>query len=225
MKRKDLHYFDYYVLLFFVLAFIGWIWEVALFCFTDHALINRGVYRGPYLPIYGVGGLLLCLFLGRLRRRPAAVFLISMLICSLLEYFTSYFLEKRWGIRWWDYSGHFLNLQGRICLLGAIFFGLGGAILVCVLLPLYERWYPRIPRGWRIGLTLLLLAIFVLDATYCAMRPNVGKGITSAAVYGGLRLLDIQSVNADLTGPQNAMAHYFLRAAALDAQQRHILLR
>lgn len=182
MKTKNIPYFDYYALLFFILAFIGWLWEVALFYVTDHAFINRGVYRGPYLPIYGVGGLLLCLFLRRLQTRPVAVFLISMVICSALEYFTSYFLEKRWGIRWWDYSGHFLNLQGRICLLGAVTFGLGGALLVCLLLPLYERWYQKMPKGWRIGLTLLFLIVFILDATYCAMRPNVGEGISATFV-------------------------------------------
>lgn len=182
MKTKNIPYFDYYTLLFFLLAFIGWLWEVALFYFTDHAFINRGVYRGPYLPIYGVGGLLLCLFLRRLKERPVMVFLISMVICSVLEFFTSYFLEKRWGIRWWDYSGHFLNLQGRICLLGAVTFGLGGTLLICLLLPFYERWYQKIPKGWRIGLTLLFLTIFILDATYCAMRPNVGEGISATFV-------------------------------------------
>ena len=63
MRKKRLpHEFEYYVLLFFLLAFAGWLWEVILYVFTEHAFINRGVYRGPYLPIYGVGGLLLCLF-------------------------------------------------------------------------------------------------------------------------------------------------------------------
>ncbi len=182
MKTKNVPYFDYYVLLFFLLAFIGWVWEVALFYVTDHAFINRGVYRGPYLPIYGVGGLLLCLSLRRLRHRPAIVFLVSMVVCSVLEYFTGYLLEKRWNIRWWDYSGHFLNLHGRICLLGAVIFGLGGALLVCLLLPLYERVYQKMPKGWRIGLTILFLLIFILDATYCTVSPNVGEGISATFV-------------------------------------------
>ena len=180
---KNHHTFGYYALLFFLLAFIGWLWEVALFWVTDHALINRGVYRGPYLPIYGVGGLLLCLLLQQWRKKPVLVFGLSMLLCSVLEYFTSYILEKRWGIRWWDYSGHFLNLQGRICLAGAVIFGLGGTLLVCLLLPYYEKWYERIPRGWRLGVTLSLLLIFVLDATYSAVRPNTGEGISEGAEF------------------------------------------
>lgn len=69
MKKKlssDRFYF--YVLLFFIVAFAGWLWEVLLFFFTEHAFINRGVYEGPYLPIYGVGGLLLCMLLYRIRK-------------------------------------------------------------------------------------------------------------------------------------------------------------
>lgn len=176
--KRDYHTFDYYVLLFFFLAFVGWLWEVALFLVTDHALINRGVYRGPYLPIYGAGGVLLCFLLCRLKSHPVLVFLCSMAICSGLEYFTSFFLEKLWGIRWWDYSGHFLNIHGRICLAGAVLFGLGGTFLVCLFLSLYEQWYHKLSQGWRLALTLILLTVFILDATYAAIWPNLGQGIS-----------------------------------------------
>lgn len=173
--------FDYYVLLFFVMAFLGWGWEVLLYLCTEHAFINRGVYRGPYLPVYGVGGLLLCFLFRKMRKKPLLVFLLSAAVCSLLEYFTSWFLEILWGIRWWDYSSHFLNLNGRICLTGAVVFGLGGTVLVCLLLPLYEKVYGKIPPKWRIGVCLLLLLLFIADATYCAVRPNTGWGISCSA--------------------------------------------
>lgn len=178
VKTGNFHEFDYYVLLFFSIAFLGWIWEVLLYFFTEHALINRGVYRGPYLPVYGVGGLLLCLCFSSARRKPVRVFIFSSVICCVLEYLTSFFLERRFGIRWWDYSGHFLNINGRICLLGAAAFGIGGAGLVCLYLPLYEKIYFKILKTWRIVFCLLALAAFVADGAYCAMQPNVGKGIT-----------------------------------------------
>jgi len=179
--EKRLRKFDYYVLLFFLVAFMGWLWEVALFYVTAHAFVNRGIYRGPYLPIYGVGGLLLCILLRPLQQKPLRVFGLSLLVCSVLEYLTSYFLELRWGIRWWDYSGHFMNLNGRICLLGAVIFGLAGVALVCFLLPLYDQFYQKLSVKWRVILCVLLLLIFVADATYCAVRPNVGKGISSGS--------------------------------------------
>lgn len=173
-----LHDFFYHTLLFFSMSFIGWIWEVLLYLVTDHAFVNRGVYRGPYLPIYGVGGLLLIFLLRSLRKRPLWVFLLSTAICSVLEYLTSFYLERHWGIRWWDYSGHFFNINGRICLLGAVTFGLGGTALVCLLLPLYDRIYLKISKKWLIMACILLLILFIADATYCTMRPNTGRGIS-----------------------------------------------
>ncbi len=166
------------MLLFFITAFAGSSWEVLLFLFTEHAFINRGVYEGPYLPIYGAGGLLLSMLLSRLREKPLLVFLLSMLICTVLEYFTSLFLECRWGIRWWDYSEHFLNLDGRVCLLGAIVFGLGGTALVCLFLPFFEKLYERILPKWRIALCFLLLLMFIGDGAWSAMHPNTGDGIS-----------------------------------------------
>lgn len=180
MREKKLpREFDYYVLLFFILAFAGWLWEVILYIFTEHAFINRGVYRGPYLPIYGVGGLLLCFLFRSFRKKPVRVFFLSALLCSVLEYLTSFYLERRFGVRWWDYSGHFLNISGRICLLGTVIFGLGGTALVCLFLPFYEKIYRRIPKRWRTALCMVFLLVFVIDAAYCAMHPNMGDGISS----------------------------------------------
>lgn len=170
--------FTFYVLLFFIAAFVGWLWEVFLFLFTEHAFINRGVYEGPYLPIYGAGALLLCMLLHRLRKKPLSVFIFSMFICTVLEYLTSFFLERKWGIRWWDYSGHFLNLNGRVCLLGAVVFGLCGTALVCLFLPFYEKLYVRVPVKWRRVASIFLLLVFIADGAWCAMRPNTGTGIS-----------------------------------------------
>lgn len=179
MNKKNKHSFDFYCLLFFALSFAGWLWEVLLHLFTSHAFINRGVYKGPYLPIYGVGGLLLSFLLKRFRKRPWLVFLLSLVICSVLEYFTSWFLEKKWGIRWWDYSEHFMNLDGRICLTGALVFGAGGTALVCYFVPLYEKWVEKLPLKLRLTICVLSLVIFAADAAHAEIRPNVGEGITS----------------------------------------------
>ncbi len=168
---------DFYVLLFFLLAFTGWLWEAGIYLVTEQSLVNRGVYYGPYLPIYGVGGLLLWFLLQKFYQRPVVTFLLSAAICSVLEYGASVLLEWKWGMRWWDYSEYFLNLNGRICLLGAVCFGLGGMLLNCYLLPYYMRMYHRIRPGWRMILCGILLAVFILDITYCAVKPHTGQGI------------------------------------------------
>lgn len=177
-KKSGRHPFSYFVLLFFSLSCVGWLWEGALYLVTQHTWINRGVCRGPYLPVYGSGGILLYLLLRPLRKKPIWLFMLSMAGCSALEYLTGYFLELQWGIRWWDYSGHFLNINGRICLLGAVLFGVGGVALFSVFLPIYEHIYEKLSFGWRRWLCLIFLAVFVADAAYCAMYPNTGTGIT-----------------------------------------------
>lgn len=183
-ENRTVRTFDFYVLLFFLVSFTGWLWEVGLFLVTRHAWINRGIYKGPYLPIYGVGGLLLWFLLHRLHNKPFLTFLLSAVLCSALEYFTSFFLEWRWGVRWWDYSGYHLDINGRVCLLGAVCFGLGGMALNCYLMPLYMRLYHKISRRTRLILCGVFLGIFLLDITYCAVRPNMGYGIsTSGRAY------------------------------------------
>ena len=169
----DMRTADFYVLLFFLLSFAGWVWEVTLYLVMDHVLVNSGVYRGPWLPIYGTGGLLLWFILHKYSQRPVVTFLFSMLICTVFEYIGSVFLELVWGVRWWDYSDRFLNIDGRVCLIGAICFGLFGMLLNCVLLPFYMKLYHKMHVRWRIILCGILLIFFVADVTYCAVDPNM----------------------------------------------------
>ncbi len=178
MKRIESHYFDYYVLLFFCLSFLGWLWEVLLCLFSGAGFVNRGVYYGPYLPVYGIGGLLLMLLFHAKRKQPFFVFFASALLCTALEYAAAVWLEYRWGVRWWDYSGSFLNVDGKICFLCSVGFGIGGVLLICFFQPLYHKFYHKMTRGMRIVLCILLIILFVMDAAYSIIKPNSGANIT-----------------------------------------------
>jgi len=115
------------ILLFFAFSFIGWVWEVSLHLITDGVFVNRGVLHGPWLPIYGTGGVMILAVLNKFREKPLVEFLLTIVLCGCVEYFTSWFLEiTHNGQKWWDYSGYFLNLNGRICAEGLLVFGLGG---------------------------------------------------------------------------------------------------
>jgi len=179
MKEKITHPFDYYALLFFTTAFAGWLWEVLLYLITAHTFVNRGVYKGPYLPIYGAGCVILILFLHRLRKHPAVVFVLSCVFCTILEYFSGAWLLWKWNIRWWDYRGHLGNINGHICLISSIGFGLGGVLLICVFQPVFNKYYHRMPFGIRIILCIVFILIFITDAAYSAMLPNTGEHINT----------------------------------------------
>lgn len=166
------------VLLFFVFSFFGWCWEVLLFLLKDGTLINRGTMFGPWLPIYGSGALLILIFLRRWVNRPILTFFVVMFVCCVLEYFTSWSLEFFTGMRWWDYSGFFLNLHGRIYLLGALTFATGGSACIYFLGPKLDNLLRRIPRTSKICLCIVLVCLFTFDLAYSRKYPNTGEGVT-----------------------------------------------
>lgn len=175
------------ILMFFTFAFIGWLWEVGLNLFMTGEFVNKGTLIGPYLPIYGFGGVLLIIFLKPLREKPILVFLLATFICAVIEYFTSVYLEYVYHMKWWDYSGFFLNINGRICLEGLILFGLGGCTGIYVVAPLLDNIYKKIPINIKTILLTFLIIVFIFDFIHSSIYPNNGKGITTSA----LKIVDI----------------------------------
>ena len=106
------------------------------------------------------------------------MFLLLSLI-HILEYFSSYLLEKiHHGIRWWDYTGYFLNLNGRICAEGLLVFGLGGMAIAYVLAPLLDSIIRKVEVKRLVVTCVVLLSVFAADQIYSVKYPNEGKGIT-----------------------------------------------
>ena len=124
-----------YFALFIIYSFIGWLMEVTLTLVEDKKLINRGFLIGPYCPIYGTGCLLLITLLNKYKNDIVILFIMSIVICSILEYTTSYVMEKLFKARWWDYSRFKFNINGRICLETMIPFGLLGVLVVYYINP------------------------------------------------------------------------------------------
>ena len=101
-----------------------------------------------------------------------------MVICSIIEYGSSWWLEYTKGVRYWDYSNYFMNLNGRICLEGALVFGLGCCAVVYFAGPLVAGQIDRLSPRRQTALCLLLLALYGADNVYSTLHPNVGEGIT-----------------------------------------------
>lgn len=186
-KRKWIasqNYLRYYsiwsvILIFFTLSFAGWLWEVSLHLITDGEFANRGVLHGPWLPIYGCGSVMILLLLNKFRRKPAAEFVLAIILCGCVEYFTSLFLESlHGGTRWWDYTGYFLNLHGRICAEGLLTFGIGGMAVVYVLVPFLDGVFRKLPARTLMVTACILVVVFAADQLYSVKYPNEGKGIT-----------------------------------------------
>lgn len=167
-----------YILMFFTFAFIGWLWEVLLHVITEGRFVNRGTMLGPWLPIYGYGGILILVLLKPLRNKPALFFISSMVLAGIVEYSTAWYLETVKGAKWWDYSGYFLNLNGRICLEGLFIFGLGGAAITYFIGPILNELYSKIKPRVSFIICIVLLVLYGTDMVYSSFHPNTGKGIT-----------------------------------------------
>ena len=152
-----------YILLFFVYSFLGWCLEVGCKLVSDHKFVNRGFLIGPYCPIYGHGALIMTVLLNRYLNDPVTLFIMTILCCSLLEYFTSYFLEKIFHTRWWDYSGYRFNINGRICLETMIPFGLFGMFIMYVSNPFFLGMIEKISMPILYALTLVILIVYFVD--------------------------------------------------------------
>ena len=154
------------VLLFFAFSILGWCIEVTLKYFEFHRFINRGFLTGPWLPIYGSGAALITLVVGGLAPLESSLgttFLASFVLCGLVEYGTSWFMEKRFHARWWDYSKKPMNLHGRVWIGNLILFGLGGVLIIKLLDPLLLELFARISLPARECLAGGLSAVFLAD--------------------------------------------------------------
>lgn len=140
--------FSVYFLFFnFVLySFLGWIWESCFVSFQNKRWINRGFLNGPFIPLYGFGATLIYMVIFPIQERPTYVFVIGMLFATVLEYVTSYVMEKLFHAKWWDYSNYRYNFQGRVCMVASLFWGFLSLLMADVLQPLVNSIIELIPR-------------------------------------------------------------------------------
>lgn len=171
------------ILFFFIFSFAGWLWEVGLFIFNYGVFVNRGTLYGPWLPIYGTGCTLIIIAtqfktFRQILKKPFLTFFVVMIGCTVIEYLTSWYIEIVNGVRYWDYTGIFCNINGRVCLESAIFFGIGGSICVYFIAPFLERLIQKFDNKKKIAACIMLVSLFSLDQVYSHFYPHIGEGIT-----------------------------------------------
>ncbi len=155
--------FFYYFIIFFTYSVIGWFTESLFVSIQSKKFINRGFLIGPYCPIYGYGSLGMILYLDQYKDNILTVFILAVVICSILEYFTSYIMEKIFKARWWDYSDKKFNLNGRICGENAILFGLGGIIIIYLIHPFLNGILNRLNQTTIMIIAILSFIVFLTD--------------------------------------------------------------
>lgn len=163
------------ILMFFTFSIIGWLWEGIYDLLRYGVIANHGVLFGPWLPIYGFGGVFMYLLLNRYKKTPIVVFMGAFVFCTLIEYFTAVYLEITKGRTWWDYRDMPFNIDGKICLLSSIFFGIAGILLIYFIAPKLRDYYSKLNYKKAAILILFLMAIFTLDFIHSIDHPNIVK--------------------------------------------------
>ena len=162
-----------YVCLFFFYSAVGWVYESVLCTVNTGKWENRGFLFGPICPIYGCGAVTIsaiAAFLPGMGDGPTVgnilrIFLISFFGSMVLEYATSWVLEKLFHAVWWDYSDLPFNLNGRISLFTALGFGIAGPLVVFLVAPPVERMALRILPIVLELVSLVLTAVAMCDVT------------------------------------------------------------
>lgn len=139
MRKKDIS--NEMIKIFWVFIFgsiLGWIYETILVVFqTGHFEVRQGFIYGPFIPVYGIGGIMYYLTFKFIKtRNKVKVFLIAFLLGGITEYLCSYIQEIIFGTISWDYSNIPFNLNGRTSLMHCTFWGIAGILYVVGIEPL-----------------------------------------------------------------------------------------
>lgn len=157
--------FLFLFLLFIIYSFIGWLIEMTYVSIKSKKIYNRGFLIGPYCPIYGVSALLMILLLSKYKNDFVILFLVGIVISSFLEYITSYLMEKIFKARWWDYSNKPFNIDGRVCLINSLLFGILCILLVVFINPFIVNSLNKIPSSFINIIAYILMILFIIDFT------------------------------------------------------------
>ncbi len=150
-------------LLFIIYSVAGWLLEVIYCSIVSHRFINRGFLKGPLCPIYGVGGILVIFALKPLSGNIVLLFIVAGIATSCLEYATSWVLEFLFATKWWDYSVNRFNVNGRVCLLNTIVFGIISVLVVRLMDPMLRSALEWVPARPLFIITLSLFTVVSID--------------------------------------------------------------
>ena len=151
------------IFLFHAFSLFGWLLELVLHLIQNGTFDPNAAVFAPWIPLYGVFGILLLLLAKRMLKKPAIVFLISFAVYSVLEYLFNLITELAFGIPLRDYSEFFLNLNGRIYLGGSAAFALLGCAFLYYLAPRWTELFTKLRRPARWTVCVLLCVLLAAD--------------------------------------------------------------
>ena len=149
---------------FITYSFLGWIMESIFRSVCEKKLINTGFLRGPFCPIYGIGAIIMILFLKNFSNNLILLFFISIIVFTIWEYLVGVVLEKLFHTKYWDYSDNKFNFQGRICLMNSIFWGILGVVFIQYIHPFIENIIEKVDIRLLTYIYSIIGIVMLIDA-------------------------------------------------------------
>lgn len=164
------------VLYFFIYAVLGWFFETTYCVILDGEFVKRGFFYGPYLPVFGFGAIIVLKLVAPYCKTVISLFLVSIIGCTVLEYFTSIAIESIFHVQLWDYSKNFWNYQGRICLVNSLLFGIMAVAVMYLMHPTVSKVIRFFKHKTRTKLAIISVSIILFDLLISAIAYSQGAG-------------------------------------------------
>ena len=160
------HYeFRQWLSFFYLYCIFGWFFESTYVSLKQHCFVNRGFLKGPWLPLYGSGAVLVLLITMPFDQHPVAVYIAGLIGATLLELVTGEAMVHLFKVRYWDYSNQHFQYKGHICLSSSIVWGFFSVMMVYVVQPQVERFVFWLNSEFVSVMTFLITVCMVYDFT------------------------------------------------------------
>lgn len=158
------HYEWYQLLfLFFIFCNIGWVIESSIESLYRKRFINRGFLNGPYIPIYGFGGMTILICCMPFQHNGFLVYIVGVLSCTALEFFVGWVMESIFQKQFWDYSMLKFTYKNRISLIPSLFWGLLSLFLVYVLYGPVDKLANFVSMEFAMVYDLIFAVVMLVD--------------------------------------------------------------
>lgn len=148
---------------FIIYSFLGWVMESIVRTISEKKLINTGFLHGPFCPIYGIGAIIMFLFLDNFENKPIILFFIAIIVLTFWEYIVGVMLEKMFKTKYWDYSEQKFNFQGRICLVNSICWGVLGVLFVKYIHPFIQKMILQVDKQLLQYIVCIIFFVVIVD--------------------------------------------------------------
>lgn len=152
--------------LFYMLSIFGWLLETGITLIRDGSFLSHSFLWGPWIPLYGICGVCILILMRRLTDKPVLVFLLTMGLYAALEYGINWLADFGLDMQLRDYSGYFLNLNGRVYLGGTVAYALLGCMFLYYLAPVWNHYFIKLTRRKQILLCILLSLLLAADLVF-----------------------------------------------------------